>query len=95
MFCPNPACANETFKVRVARKQIIKEIPMLPVELTCAKCGRRIKAWIINDQLKEIYGNLVALAEGQKMIFEELERIVPESKERKGFFESLKERFNK
>lgn len=94
MNCPNPACKNEAFKVRVARKHYIAEIPMLPVELTCAKCGRRIKAWIINPQLKEIYGNLHTLLEGQKMMYERLEEVL-EPEARKGFFKSLLERMKK
>ena len=94
MNCPNPACRNETFKARVARKHYIKEIPMLPVELTCAKCGRRIKAWVINDQLKEIYSNLRALLEGQKMIYEVTIKHLAEE-EPKGFFDSLMERFKR
>jgi len=93
MQCPNPACKRDLFKVRVAWKVRIKELPMfLPVELTCAHCGRKIKAYVLNENLKEVHTILNMLLEGQKMIYEKALR--PTEKPR-GFFDALRERFKK
>ena len=93
MECPNPACRGEIFKVRVAWKQRMKELPMfLPVYLNCAKCGRQIKAYVLNEHLKEVHSVLRHLLEGQELLFERLKELRKEPRERKGFFERLKER---
>jgi len=90
MQCPNPACKRELFKVKVVWKQRIKDLPMLlPVELTCAHCGRKIKAYVLNENLRDVHSILKLLLEGQKMIYEMIE--TPE--EKRGFFDALKRRF--
>lgn len=93
MRCPNPACKKCLFKVRVVHKQIIKGLPMLPVELTCAHCNRKTKAWVTNQNLKDIHANLKILLEGQKMIYEQLQSTL-EPKKRKGFFDAIRERLS-
>ena len=92
MKCPNPACGRDIFKVRVVHKQIIKDLPMLPVELTCTHCNRKVKAWVTNQNLKDLHSLTRALLEGQKLLFETLEEVL---EKRKGFLASLKERFDR
>jgi len=93
MQCPNPVCKRELFKVRVIWKQRIKDLPMLlPVELTCAHCGRKIKAYVLNENLRDVHSILKLLLEGQKMVYERLEGFRP-PEERRGFFDALKRRF--
>ncbi len=92
MKCPNPACGRDIFKVRVAHKQMIKDLPMLPVELACAHCDRKIKAWITNQNLKDLCGLTRALLDGQRLLFEKLEEAL---EKRKGFLASLRERFDR
>lgn len=90
MQCPNPACKRELFKVRVVWKQRVKELPMLlPVELACAHCGRKIRAYVLNENLRDVHATLKLLLEGQKMIYERLEA----SEGRRGFFDDLRRRF--
>ncbi len=91
MQCPNPACKRKLFMLRVVWKQRIKDLPMLlPVEATCAHCGRKIKTYMLNENLRDVHSILKLLLEGQKMIYEMIE--TPE--ERKlGFFDALKRRF--
>ena len=92
MQCPNPACKKDLFRVKVAWKQRIKDLPMLlPVELACAHCGRKIKAYVLNENLRDVHSILEMLLEGQKMIYERIE--APE--ERPGFFDALRRRFGK
>jgi|GEM_PF-3667228 len=92
MQCPNPACKRDLFKVRVVWKQRVKDVPMLlPVELACAHCGRKIKAYVLNENLRDVHAILKLLLEGQKMIYELLE--APE--EKRGFFDALRRRFGK
>ena len=94
MQCPNPACKRELFRARVLRKEVIKGLPMLPIELTCDHCKRKIKAWVINQNLKDIHANLKILMEGQQMLYEMLQSAL-KPKERKGFFDAIRERFSR
>ena len=69
MKCPNPACGGETFKVRVVWKQRIREFPeFLPVELTCIHCGRKIKACVLNENLRDLVRAMNILGEKQSLI---------------------------
>lgn len=55
MKCSNPACSRELFKVQVERRRIDPMRPEeLPVRLTCAHCGKQVKAWITNEQMRQI-----------------------------------------
>ena len=55
MKCPNPACRRELFKVLVVWKQKIKELPhFLPVSLECAHCHRKIKAYVLNEDVRNM-----------------------------------------
>ena len=55
MKCPNPACGRDLFKVRVVWKQKIKGLPhFLPVALECAHCHRQIKAYVLNEDVREM-----------------------------------------
>jgi len=56
MKCANPACGGELFKVRVLPKE-----ENLTVELTCAKCGKVVKAWMTNEQLKVLNRQMLAV----------------------------------
>lgn len=56
MKCANPACDGELFKARVLPKE-----DNLSMELTCAKCGKKVKAWVTNDQLKALNGQVASL----------------------------------
>ncbi len=88
MQCPNPACKRDLFKVRVVRrhnKQKLKDVPMLPVELICAHCNRKIKAWVTNQNLKDIASDLDDLTKQVKKMTDELN----EMNKRKGFFGTI------
>lgn len=89
MQCPNPACRRELFTARVVWKQRVKELPMLlPVELTCAHCGRRIKVYLLNENLRDVHSILKMLLEGQKLVYERLEDVLKPSKLR-GFIDTI------
>lgn len=91
MQCPNPACKRDLFEVRVVHKQIIKGLPMLPVELTCAHCKRKVKAWTTNQNLKDIHANLKILLEGQKLLYERFEDVLKPER-RRGFLDTILKR---
>ena len=59
MNCPNPACKSELFKVNVAWKHRMKEFPQfVPVSITCARCGRHIKAYMVHKDMKAVISRL-------------------------------------
>ena len=63
MKCSNPACGKETFTVTVQHKLIDPEHPdRLPVKLFCRHCGKPVKAWITNEQMKQLLVKYSSLA---------------------------------
>lgn len=93
MQCPNPACKRDTFNVRVVRKENVPGIPMMSVELTCTHCGHKIKAWVTNQNLKDIDSDLDAIMKSLKSSNETLEEIlenIDARTRRKGFFDSIR-----
>lgn len=94
MNCPNPACGRDLFKVRVMRKETIKGIPMLPVELICAHCEHKIKVWVTNQNLKDIESYLDDILKKLKSITEISEEIRERTK-RKGFLDGFLKRFKR
>ena len=62
MKCSNPACDSERFNVTVQHKSLDRDHPdRMPVKLTCAKCKKPVKAWITNEQMKEMLNKFYAL----------------------------------
>lgn len=64
MICSNPACTNELFKVTVQHRSIDADHPdRLPVKIVCAHCKKPFKAWITNEQMKQMLDRIDRLVQ--------------------------------
>ena len=55
MQCSNPACKHELFSVILEHSEAKKiAAGRLPVKLTCAKCGKPVRAYISNEQMLNV-----------------------------------------
>ena len=53
MKCSNPACTSEKFLLQVEHR-LVEQPDRLPVKATCAHCGKPVKAYITNTQMKDL-----------------------------------------
>ena len=97
MKCSNPACNHELFKVTVEKKFLrlnVEKLPFgrLPITLVCAKCGKPVKAWVTNEQLKQLVVILVefkvAMTDDMKEFIEFIRQ--QEKPKKKGLLDRLR-----
>lgn len=58
MKCPR--CQNDTFKVNIQWKHKDRA-NVFPVQLMCARCGHNLKAFITNEEMREVVKLLTEL----------------------------------
>lgn len=89
MKCRN--CQGEMFRVQIKTRdmvQLYERNPKMaqdagfPVVITCIKCGHIVKAWIVNEQIKELLRKQENLVSAYKALVACFENLVERTKKR-------------
>jgi len=73
VICPKHNCGSDTFKVKVVRKQRIKELPhFIPVALQCTKCSHNLRVYIAREDLLFISGGITTIFKEMRVFKKEV-----------------------
>lgn len=82
--CPNPNCSPRpsTFKAYPDWKQreLVDKPGVMPVRLVCSHCGHRVKAWVINKEVRKIVDRIDRIEESIDSISDNLDAIIKQTK---------------
>lgn len=92
MMCPKRNCGSDTFKVKVVRKQRIKELPhFIPVALQCTKCSHNLRVYIAREDLLFISGGITTIFKEMRDFKKEVMEILDkEDPKKKSIFDILR-----
>jgi len=92
MICPKSNCRSDTFKVKVVRKQRIKELPhFIPVALQCTKCSHNLRVFIAREDLLFISGGITTIFKEMRVFKKEvMELLGKKEPKKKSIFDRLR-----